>query len=388
MYKFFLLRAKLWLGSISLMDRYIFGELIPPFLLSVGLVSSLGVAIGYLSDLINKVVESNLPLILAIQILFLKVPEFIAYALPVSVLLSTLMTYGRLSSDSELIALRSCGISFYRIMAPAMILSFMVTGLTFFFNELAVPTANYRATSILVDSIQEEHDFWQNKDIFYPDYEEITLPNGETKRRLKNLFYAEKFDGKNMRQLLTLGWRDGRLDRIIFADSATWNSPDNAWDFFNGTIYQLGSDYSYQKTVTFTHQQIHFTKVPFELASQGRNPYEMNIAQAWQYMKLLKLSGDRKNLVFFRVRTQQKIAFPFICLVFGLVGSVLGSQPQKMGRATSFGICVAIVFSYYLLAFLMGSLGMAGVLSPFMAAWLPNFLTLGLGILLSIQAAR
>jgi len=61
-------------------------------------------------------------------------------------LLAALMTYSRLSSDSELIALRSCGVSIYRLVLPAFILSFVVTG-TFLFNEQVVPAANYQAGS-------------------------------------------------------------------------------------------------------------------------------------------------------------------------------------------------------------------------------------------------
>ncbi len=72
----------------SLLDRYILAEIIPPLGLSVGIFASLGVAIGYLSDLANKMVESDLPLWEAAEILLLKVPEFVAYALPVSVFIS------------------------------------------------------------------------------------------------------------------------------------------------------------------------------------------------------------------------------------------------------------------------------------------------------------
>ncbi|WP_267384805.1 LptF/LptG family permease [Cyanobacterium sp. uoEpiScrs1] len=370
------------------MDRYIGGELLLPFIFSVGLVSSLGVAIGYLSDLANKVVEFDLPLIQALEILLLKVPEFTAYALPISVMLTTLLTYGRLSNDSELIALRTCGVSLYRVIAPALVFSLVVTGITFVFSESIVPDANHRATSILVEYLQEEHTFWQNKDIFYPDYEEVDLPNGETVKRLKYLFYAEKFDGKQMKTLTILEWIGTNLNTIVVSDSATWNSRENTWDFFNGTIYKLAPDASYRDMSPFKHCQLALTRAPFEFALQGRDPYEMNIIQAQQYIKLLRMIGDEKNLRTFQVRIQQKIAFPFICVVFGLVGSVLGVRPQQMGRATSFGLSVVIIFTYYVLGFIIGSLGLMGIISPFMAAWLPNFLGLGTGYWLLYHFAK
>ncbi len=373
------LRLRLGGWSISLMDRYITSQLISPLLFSVGLVSVLGVAIGYLSDLSDKVVDANLPLVQASEILLLKVPEFTAYALPISVMLSTLLTYGRLSNDSELIALRGCGVSLYRLIVPALVVSFMVTGVTFVVSELVVPAANYRATSILVKYLQEEHPFWQNKDIFYPDYEQVELPNGETEKRLKHLFFAEKFDGQHLKTLTVLEWLEERLNRIVVSDSATWNKQEETWDFFNGTIYQLAPDASYKESHPFEHRQLPLTKAAFEFALQGRDPYEMNLIQARQYMKILKMMGDDKKLRTFQVRIQQKLAFPFICVVFGVIGSALGSAPQQMSRATGFGLSVVIIFSYYLLGFLIGSLGLMGLISPILAGWLPNILGLAMG---------
>ncbi len=206
------------------------------------------------------------------------------------------MAYGRLGSDSELIALRSCGVSLYRLVIPALILSVIVTVITFLFNELVVPEANYRATSILVESLDEDHPFWQTKDIFYPDYEEITLPNGETERRLRSLFYAEQFDGQKMKTLTVLQWIEESLEKIVISDAATWNTHQDAWDFFKGTIYQLAPDASYQDAHPFEHRQLSLPKTPFEFALQGRDPYEMNIIQAQRYIRLLKLSGDEKKL--------------------------------------------------------------------------------------------
>ncbi len=377
-----------FLSGVSLMDRYIAAELIPIFLFSVGIFSSLGLTIGTLSDLANKVFESDLPLRLAVQLFLLKLPEFTAYAFPISVLLATLMVYGRLSSDSELIALRSCGVSIYRLVVPAVILSLIVTGITFLFNELVVPAANYQASTILVDTLGEEKPFFQKNHIFYPEYEKVILSNGEQSSRLKSLFYADRFEGKNMKELTVLNWSQERLNQIVISDSATWNPAENSWDFFNGTIYQIASDASYGKTLSFDHQQLPFPKAPFELAIKSRNPNDMNIVQAREYMKILRFSGDEKKLLMFQVRTQQKIAFPFVCLVFGLVGSALGTRPQGTSRATSFGISVAIIFAYYLLGFLIGGFGLVGILSPFMAAWLPNFFCLGVGGWLLVKTAR
>lgn len=177
----------------SVMDRYIATELLPPFLFGVGAFSSVGVAVGTLFELVRRVVESGLLLSIAMKVFLLKMPAFIVLAFPMSTLLAVLMTYGRFSSDSELIALRSCGVSIYRLVLPAVVLSFVVTGMTFFFNEQVVPVANYQATTTLNQALKKPPAF-QQRNIFYPEYREIKQPDGGKTRILTRLFYADQFD--------------------------------------------------------------------------------------------------------------------------------------------------------------------------------------------------
>ncbi|AFZ53363.1 LptF/LptG family permease [Cyanobacterium aponinum UTEX 3222] len=365
--------------KFSILDSYLFQELIPPFIFSVAIFSTLGVAIATLSDLSYKIVNANLPFIYALQIFFLKIPEYVAYALPISVLLTTLMTYSRLSKDSELIAFYNCGLSLYRLITPALILSLIVTGLTFIFNELIVPNANYKATTILVEQINEQRKFLLRQDIFYPEYVNVKEKNGKNNKYLKTLFYAQEFDGENMQSLTILDTEKKGLNKVIISEKGTWNNQDKVWDLFNGFIYDITKNQIKAEGKFFEKTQISLPKTPLELASKSRDPYEMNIIQSLEYIKLLRLLGDDKTVLMFQVRTAQKISFPFVCVIFGLVGSSLGSRPNNASKATSFGLCVGIVFFYYLGSFMISSLGLIGIISPLMAAWIPNFIGLLIG---------
>jgi len=157
----------------SVMDRYIAAQLLMPFLFGVGAFSSIAVSVGAVFDLVRKVVESGLPIAIALNVFLLKLPYFIVLAFPMSTLLTTLMTYSRLSSDSELIALRGCGVSIYRLVLPAVILSFIVTGITFLFNEQIVPAANYQATLTLERALQEEKPVFQDRNISIPNIKKL-----------------------------------------------------------------------------------------------------------------------------------------------------------------------------------------------------------------------
>lgn len=374
--------------GLSVMDRYLVSELIPPFLFGVGAFSSVGVAIGALFDLVRKITEAGLPMQIAMQVLLLQMPQFIAYAFPMSTLLAAMMTYSRLSSDSELIALRSCGVSVYRMVIPAVVLSLIVTAMTFLFNEKVVPAANYQASITMQKALKEDKPSFQESNIFYPEYGDVTQPDGTKIRAMKRLFYANQFDGERMKGLTILDWSQQGLNQIVTAESAIWNPAQSTWDFFNGTIYVISPDASYRNILRFENQQLKLPKTPLDLVGKEKDSAQMNIAQIKEYLEVVRVTGDTKKIRRLNLRIQQKLAFPFVCLVFGLVGAVLGIQPQRTGKATSFGISVVIIFTYYLLVFITEALGLSGVLTPILAGWLPDIFGLGAGGFLLVKAAR
>ena len=185
----------------SLMDRYLTKELVPPFLFGVGAFSSLAVSIGAVFELLRKVVESGLPLATAVQVFLLTLPTYIVLAFPMSTLLATLMTYSRLSSESELIALRGCGVSVYRIVLTAVMLSFVVTGITFAFQEQIAPAAKYQAAITLDKALKSGAPAISKQDNFlYAEKREIK-EDGKKRKVLTRLYYADQFDGKQFKGL-------------------------------------------------------------------------------------------------------------------------------------------------------------------------------------------
>lgn len=366
------------------MDRYIATELVFPFLFGVGAFSSLGVSVGALFELIRRVSEYGFPLSAAFRVLILKLPEFVAYSFPMSVLLATLMTYSRLSSDSEMIALKGCGISVYRIIVPALFMSFVVTGLTFTFNELIVPEANYQASTILENVLGEERwPSFQQENILYWEYSD------DDDEDLRRLFYARQFDGEQMHGLTVLDFSQERLNQIISSQTASWNVNDQTWDFFNGTIYMVSTDGSYSNILRFERQQVQLPRTPLDIASSERqDPNEMNIAESWERVRLLRQRGSRTRLRRLLIRIHEKYALPFACVVFGLAGAALGSQLRRTGRATSFAISILVIFSYYLVYSLCSAMAHAEVLTPVVGAWLPNVFGVLLAGGLLLRAAR
>ena len=365
-----------WLPQWSVMDRYLTLELLLPFLFGMGLFTSLALSIGTLFDLIRRVTESGLPLMIAVKILVLKMPEFIVLAFPMSMLLASLMAYSRLSSDSELIALRSLGVSIYRLVVPALLFSLVVTGITFIFNDRITPAATYEALVTLEKAVAAGRPPRVETNIIYPEYGKRVSADGYEQTILTRLFYAEEFNGQEMKGLTILDRTQRGVNQVLTARRASWNIADNIWDFYDGTIYIIDLDGSYRNIVRFQHKQLGLPRAPLDLASRDRKSEEMTIAQAREYLSYLKESGDQKQIRKFEVEIQRKYSLPFVCLIFGMIGAAIGVRPQNTNKATSFGICVGLIFFYYLLSFISESMGIWGILNPITAAWFSN----GLGI--------
>ncbi len=379
-----------WLTfGMPIMDRYILSELIPPFLFGVGAFSSIGVAIGVLFDLVRRITEAGLPLQIAAEVFFLKLPYFISLALPMSILLSCLMVYGQMSTNSELIALRSCGVSIYRLVVPAVMLGLVMTGVTFAFNEAVVPAANYRASVILDRALKGKEPTFREKNILYQEFRRDVLPTGGREKALSRLFYAREFDGKQMKGLTILDFSQQGLNQIVVSEAAVWNSDQKTWDFFNGTIYVVDKNGSYRNILRFDQQQLQLPRAPLDIATTTTDPIEMNIAQIRDYLEKTGEGGNEKEIRKLRLRIDQKISFPFACVVFALIGSTLGVYPQRSGRrATSFGVSLGIILSYYLFTSVCEALYQFGILSTVIAAWLPTLSILAAGIVLLVRTNR
>ena len=362
--------------GLSIMNFYIIKELILPFLFGMGIFTSLGLSIGAVFELIRKVTDSGLYWGVAAKVLLLRMPEYIVFAFPMSILLASLMTYNRLSSDSELIALRGIGVSIYRLIMPAIAFSLCIVAITFTFNNFVAPAASYQASVTLAEALGKTRPDFKTENILFPEYKEIETEDGD-RDVLTRLFYAEQFDGEQMKNITVLDRSSRSLSQIVTARSAQWNVVENIWDFYDGTIYLVGEEGSYNNIVRFQHQQLALPQTALDITKRSKKTKEMNILEAREYLEIIKHSTDASRVRKWQVRIQEKIALPFACLVFALIGAVLGVRPQNSSKATGFGICIALIFGYYLLSFISQSLGVSGVLPPWLAAWLPNFLGLG-----------
>ena len=147
---------------MKLVDKQVLRELVGPFLFGVMAFSSVFFAGTYLLKLTNWVMN-GMPLVTAVWIVLLLLPSIVVYTLPMSTLLAVLLGVGRLSGDSEIVALYASGVSFYRVAVPIVALGVMVTGSSIALNELVSPQAYARSqelqAAILKQTVPTEQPF-------------------------------------------------------------------------------------------------------------------------------------------------------------------------------------------------------------------------------------
>ncbi|MBC6435022.1 LptF/LptG family permease, partial [Nostoc sp. HG1] len=131
--------------------------------------------------------------------------------------------------------------------------------------EQIAPAANYQAARTLDKALKSDKPILNSK-YFYPEYQNVTQPDGSKNRILTRLFYADQFDGKRMTGLTIVDRSTKGLNQILVSESAQWNPSQNIWDFYNGTIYFVAADRSYRNIVRFEHQQLQLPRTPLSLA--------------------------------------------------------------------------------------------------------------------------
>jgi lipopolysaccharide export system permease protein len=376
------------LRRIPLLDRWLLGELIGPLLFAVALFTVLSLSVGVLFELVRQIVESNLPVLIAIQVLLQRLPSFLVLSFPMATLLATLLAYGRLSSNSELTALRSVGVTATRMIIPALVLALVMSSLTFLFNDVLVPRSNRAAEVTLRRALGKAISTEKGDNIIYPRFGRVEEPDGSSSKGLLQLFYASKFRDGTMTRVTLLDFSRAGFTQMLLAESGQWNEQEAKWEFLNGQILTLTPSGS-TTSADFDRYMYPFSAAPIRIAKLPKDANNMTVAEALQAERLLEDAGDIKGARKLQVRIQEKFTLPMACLVFGLIGASLGAKPNnRTSRGQGFGISVLMILVYYLLGFSFSSLGVKGTLPPLLAAWSPVLISLAGGGFLLRQASR
>ncbi|MHC1759686.1 MAG: LptF/LptG family permease [Negativicutes bacterium] len=362
---------------MRILDRYILKELLGPFLFGIAVFASILVGTGPLFRIAQYISQYGASLWTCAKLLAFSLPGIIALTFPMAMLLASLMAFGRLSSSSEIVAMKCGGLSFYRLATPVFLAAFFVSVFSMTFNEFMVPRANAAYTYLV------HYEIMKNTRPKSQDHIVIKDISGGN---LQRLTYARRFDeGLSLMQGVTIQEYDKDvLVRIENAEKAVWK--DGAWTMLNGTIYDMSEDGRVERTLRFKEQSMPVEKPPAAISRSQKRPEEMTIRELKQHITVLKREQVRSS--FFEVELHQRIAVPFACLVFSMIGVPLGIQRQRSSSSIGLGISVIVIFIYYTIMSMGMALGQGGTLPAFTAVWIPNLLGIIAGAFFIHRASK
>lgn len=350
---------------LPIMDKFILSQVIAATLVCLILFIIVWIAPETLFKIIKKVIKDHITYYQAFRLLVLEVPKVLAKAIPVGILLGSIFTFDRLSKNSELSILRGIGISFNRIMAPVVVLGIILSIFCFIVNDKLIPVACQKLGESKGGGshfvyIVENPDKTPKQNIivsdFSPDFAAgITVMN----------FSSENYDDATI------------FKSILFAESAV--KIDKAWLLNNVLIYEIDPDGIYKKV----------KKVPtYKILQEGNQAEEvwdlmLNTTrkervftnnQISDYTKLLKKANFSDEYNYFKAKLYQRFLHPLTCILFAIIGCMLGFCPPRSQRLVGFTIAVGMIFGYYITLPFFDLLAQKSVLSPFMAAMFPMIL--------------
>jgi lipopolysaccharide export system permease protein len=360
------------LCQIPLIDRYLIQQLIPPWIISLSLCCILGEVIGISFEQIKFITERDFPPLAALQVHLLKIPAFLSLGLPFSLLMATIITYSKLAENNELTALKACGVSLLRLITPALFFSSILTILMFYLNTTIVPPANYRAAMMIENEFQIERSNLQKyhqKNIIYQEFSTV-----HQSRLLKRLIIADRFDGEKLEGLTLLEYQQGHLHTITTANSAVWYQPAKSWILADGSQQIIDYQDKQPQINYFKYLALSIEQNLLDYVQNYRDNREMNLSELYQWLDVLQGSNDQQKIRQLQINIQERYALPGSCVVFALLGGILGCNYLPKINRTS--LAIAIIMGYQGLQFITTSLCVTGAIPIALGIWLPNIIGL------------
>jgi LPS export ABC transporter permease LptG len=361
-------RAKSRSAFPRILDEYVVREFLGMFLLVLtGFVLLMLVFTFF--DLIGDILRNHIPLTTVGDYLVNLTPDMLYQIAPLAVLIATLVTFGVLNRNSEIIAMKATGISLYRLVIPVVAISAMLSISLFLFDQYYLPLAN-RKQEALRNTIKGR----PPQTVAHPEHNWIFgQPRpGEPGR----IFYYQFFDPDRQEfanlSVFEFDPSTFSITRHIFANRVFRDANAETWRFQNGWVRDLtGAD-----TVAFREfRQTTFSEIhedPGYFTKENLQSQEMNFGQLDNYIRDLRQSGfDTMRL---RVALWHKLAYPLIAVVMAVLAIPFALSMGRRGSLTAIAVAIAVALAYFVVNGTFEAMGNVNYLPAALAAWSSDIL--------------
>lgn len=345
--------------KITIFDKYILKEFIKPYFGALILI----VIITNVSELFDRIdwfLKHNVSTGEILIYYLYKSPFVIVQFSPVAALFATVFSLGMLAKNREMIAVITGGVNFFRVVRFLYILGFLLSIFLIFFNDTIVVHAQEKVGEFnrkfkgIPDKKDRQH---------FPMY-------GKNNFFYHIAYYHYKTKKMEQVQILKISPDKEKVHFRLDAKYALWNDNIKRWVFYSGIIRFFDNKGNLKSAEEFQERHLNILEKPEDFAYHNQDIDELNIIDAWNYIRSLRLKGFQyqKEMVDFHL----KFSFPFCLLLMMLIGAPLSIYSTRSVLIVSFGLALLGSFVYWVLLSVGISLGKNGVLPPFLAVWISN----------------
>lgn len=365
---------------VRTIHRYILREIAVPFGLGLA-VFTLILLIARILKLVEMVVNRGVPIVDVLLLFSYILPAFLEVTVPMALLLGVLVAFGRLSSDSEVIALKTSGVSLYQLVRPVASFALGVYVVALGLSVYARPWGNSLLRNSLYEIAKTRASAGIRERVFNDDFSGLVI-------------YVDHIEppGNTLQGILVSDSRDSSERNTIFARAGILvpNEPLHLLTLrlLGGTMHSFyPSDRSYHRTDFSTYDiSLDLNTALANLRPREKDASEMTLAELRAAMTGKHHAGQPAFIE--AVELQRRFSIPFACLAFAGVAVPLGIRPTRAVRSRGFALSLVLILGYYLMLTFGESLGERGVLPAGVGLWLPNVLLTLLAVFLFSRAAR
>lgn len=360
---------------MRILDRYILKNTVTIFLGCLATFFFLYIIIDLFSHL-DDILKHQATLGILKQYYLTSLPLIFVQVSPIACLLSSMYTFGRLNRDNEIIAMRASGMTIFQISRTAILFSAMISVLIFWTSEKLLPTS-----LSLNDQLRIQIESGRKK----PQGEEEIINNLSVYGLKNRLYFINKFFvNTNTMQGIIILEQDHEQNVIKKIVANKGGYIDGLWTFYQSVTYEFDENGQIASEPIFMQEEVmNISETPYDFLKQRQRPELMNIANLNNYIAKLSKSGAIGIAKNFKVDLYQRYATPLTSIIITLIGIPFSLIiRRKAAGLSSVGLSIIVGFLYYVVNAVSIALGKAGVLPPFVSAFLSHAIGLFVSLFL------
>ncbi len=361
---------------MKIIDKYLLKQLKMPILFGISLFTFV-----FLIELMVKMMEwvlvKRVPILDVLHLLTYYVPPILSQTIPIGFFLGIMITYNKLTSTSESVAMSSMGMSLNKILKVPFIMSVTIFMIIIFFQEKIIPESFVRAETLVVKIGIKTPSFQLTEKTFLENVGDYTI-------------YINELDSINNQAENVVIFQKGEEDsypNVLLADTTTWK--DGAMILNDATFYQLDKDGKEKIRGSFGNQIHPLNSFLSEFSVDIKEIETMSIRMLLKKIKEMEGEGKlSEETLPYKIELQKKLATPFSVIFLGVLGVLFSLGHHRSGKGANYGISMVIVFLYITLFNITIVLSSKGIVNHVIGVWLPNLLLAILTGVLYIKKAR